>query len=342
MTWDPEADALSCGYCGTRTAVPRGEGTIVERTLEEVGTAARGFGIETRTSACTRCGARTAFAGREVSTACAFCGAAAVLEPESLRNALRPESVLPLDVSEAQVRAAFARWTRGLWFRPDSLRRASIGLARGIYVPAWTFDCNVHSAWSADAGWYYTVMEPRPVFVRGKMQVRMVPVQKVRWEPAFGQRRDVFDDLIVHASKGLPPKLAAELGRFDTKQLVPYKPDYLAGWGAEEYAVDLESGWRAGLEAVKERQRARCAGDVPGDTQRNLAVRNTVTDVRWKLALLPVWSLTYQHGGKPFAVLVHGQTGKVVGDAPWSVWKILFLVAGLALGLVLVLALLAL
>ena len=29
LTWDPEADQLACDYCGTKTPVPRGEGTIV-------------------------------------------------------------------------------------------------------------------------------------------------------------------------------------------------------------------------------------------------------------------------------------------------------------------------
>jgi len=37
---------------------------------------------------------------------------------------------------------------------------------------------------------------------------------------------------------------------------------------------------------------------------------------------LPMWSLTYRFGGKNYAVLIHGQTGKVVGEAPLSWLKI--------------------
>jgi hypothetical protein len=323
-------------------AVPRAEGTILERTLEEAGSAARGFGVATRAARCTSCGATTDFTGQEVSATCAFCGAAAVLEESSYRNALRPESLIPLDVGRAQVEGAFRRWTAGLWLRPDALKRARIDGALGVYVPAWTFDCGVHSQWSADSGTYYTVMEPRPVMVNGRLQVRMVPVQKVRWEPAWGERDDAYDDLLVHASKGLPPELAAELGRFDTRQLVPYRPEYLAGWAAEEYALDLEGGWQAALRRVEETQRARCSADVPGDTQRNLRVRNVVSGVRWKLVLLPVWSLTYRHAGQTYAVLVHGQSGRVVGRAPYSWVKILLLALGILAALALVLALLSL
>ncbi len=342
MVWDPESDALSCGYCQHRMPVPRAEGTIVERTLEEVGTAARGFGVATRAAVCTRCGAKTDFVGQDVTMSCVFCGAPTVLEETSYRNALRPESLIPLDIGRGQIDAAFQRWTSTLWFRPNELRRARVDDARGLYVPAWSFDSRVHSAWSADAGYYYTVMEPRPVMVNGKMTVRMVPVQKVRWEPAFGERRDVFDDLLVHASKGLSTKLAVELGKFETKALVPYRPEYLSGWGAEEYALDLEGGWRAGLQKMEATQTQRCSGDVPGDTQRDLRVQNTVSDVRWKLVLLPVWSLTYRHGGKTFAVLIHGQSGRVVGDAPYSWLKIAALVVGIMLGVLFILALMSL
>ncbi len=140
--------------------------------------------------------------------------------------------------------------------------------------------------------------------------------------------------MLVHASRGLSTELAAKLGAWDMSALVRYRPEYLAGWRAEEYSVDLEQGWTQALSTIETEERRRCSGDVPGDTQRNLRVHNTVQDVRWKHILLPMWSLTYRFGAKNYAVLIHGQTGKVVGDAPLSWLKI----AGFVL---LVLALLA-
>jgi hypothetical protein len=169
------------------------------------------------------------------------------------------------------------------------------------------------------------------VLVNGRPTVRMQQVQKVRWEPAWGQRDDVYDDLLVHASKGLPEKLADELGRFDTRALVPYRPEYLAGWRAEEYAIDLDAGFRGAQARIEATQGERCGGDVPGDTQRALRVANRLADVRWKHVLLPIWSLTYDFGGKSYAVLVHGQSGKVAGEAPYSWIKIALLVVGIVL-----------
>ena len=38
--------------------------------------------------------------------------------------------------------------------------------------------------------------------------------------------------------------------------------------------------------------------------------------------LLPVWIAAYRYHGKAFQFLVNGQTGEVVGKAPWSIVKI--------------------
>jgi hypothetical protein len=68
-------------------------------------------------------------------------------------------------------------------------------------------------------------------------------------------------------------------------------------------------------------------------------VRNVIRDVRWKHILLPLWTLTYAFGGKNYTVLIHGQTGRVQGEAPLSWVKILMavlLVAAVVLGIVLV------
>ncbi len=337
MSWDPEADALACAYCGQRVQVPRGEGTILERPLDEAGEAARGLGLEVRVARCGNCGARVGYDRSATAEVCVYCGSANVLAQEANRNAIRPESLVPLDLGRKEVEERFQKWLRRLWFRSNELKKTRDFHAVGIYVPFWTFDCRVHSAWSADSGTYYTVMVPQTVIVNGKPQVRMVPVTKIRWWPSWGKRDDVYDDHLVNAS-GLAPDLVAELGHFEAKGLVPYKPEYLAGWRAEEYQLDLAGAWKAAEQAIVASQRARCAGDVPGDTHRNLRVQNRIEDVRWKHVLLPLWSLQYRFRGKTYTVLVHGQTGRVAGRAPLSWAKVLLLVLAIVLAALVALA----
>ena len=153
--------------------------------------------------------------------------------------------------------------------------------------------------------------------------------QRIRWEPAWGERHDAYDDVLVHASRGLSRELAAKLGTWDMQALVRYRPEYLAGWRAEEYSVDLEQGWTQALTTIEAEEQRRCSGDVPGDTQRDLRVHNTVQDIRWKHILLPMWVSAYLYGGRTYKFAVNGQTGEVQGESPKSGWKIFFLVCGI-------------
>jgi DNA-directed RNA polymerase subunit RPC12/RpoP len=302
MSWDPDADALGCAYCGNRIQVPRDEGTVVvERALEEAGEAARGFGVELRVARCNTCGASVSFDESTVADRCVYCGSPSVLIQEASRNAIRPESLVPLDVGRSTAEQSFRRWIRAGWFRPRKLAAVGRVEAVGVYIPFWTFDCRVHSDWSADAGHYYWVTETYTTIENGRPVTKTRQVRKVRWVPAWGSRDDTYDDILINASRGVHAGL---LGRL----------------------VDLDTGWETAKGIVTETQMRRCAGDVPGDTQRNLRVKNTLSDARWKHILLPLWTLQYRFGQKTYTVLIHGQTGRLVGQAPVSWVKILLLV----------------
>jgi len=335
LRWDPEPDALACEHCEHTRAVPRADGAIVERPLSAAGDAARGLGLELRVSVCDDCGARVSFDRADTSVTCVYCGSASVLETSANRNALRPESLIPLDVGRAAVQAEFQRWLGRLWFRPSALKRARSQNVAGVYVPFWTFDAEVHSDWSADAGFYYYVPVTRTHTVNGKRVTTTHMERRTRWEPAWGDRDDTYDDVLVPAGGGVPDELLTELGAFDMTALVPYRAEYLAGWRAEEYQLDLTDAWLRGRDQIVREQERRCSGDVPGDTQRNLHVDNRFGEPRWKHVLLPVWSLNYRFKERVFQVLVHGQSGRVVGEAPLSWVKIaaaVLLGAGAVLG----------
>ena len=61
---------------------------------------------------------------------------------------------------------------------------------------------------------------------------------------------------------------------------------------------------------------------MPGDTQRSLRVDNTFQRLTFKHVLLPVWIAAYRYNNQVYRFLVNGQTGEVVGKAPWSWIKI--------------------
>lgn len=336
MSFDPQAGKLACPYCGAKQSAAA-EGAIVEHDffagLEH---SERGLGLATRTIRCKTCDAEVLFDAQVTATRCTFCGSPAVIEQES-DQPIRPESLVPFAHDRAAAEAAYKTWLGKLWFRPSDLRgRAALEDIAGVYVPFWTYDCDVHSDWTAEAGYYYYTTETYTTVENGQEVTREREVQHVRWEPAAGARDDSYDDLLVCGSRGLPSELVGKLHTFDTTALVAYSPAYLAGFRAEKYAVDLREGWQSAQNEVEQEQHRRCAGDVPGDTQRALSVSSTVSNVTFKHVLLPLWIAAYRYRDKVYRFIVNGQTGEVQGTAPWSVVKIaLFVLALIAVGLVL-------
>jgi ribosomal protein S27E len=326
MTYDAATRAMACAFCGASVAIG-GQGerrSIVEHDLEKgLATAARGYGVEVRRSRCQGCGAVVSFGSEQTATRCDFCDAPTVLAEASLRQVLRPESLVPFAIDREAARQAFGGWLGKLWFRPGDLRKlAAVTEAHGVYVPYWTFDCQVDSSWTADSGTYYWVTQRYTVRVNGRSETRTRRVRKIRWRPAWGERCDHHDDVLVCASRGLPAELAARLDTFDTRQLVPWQPAYLAGWKAEEYAVELNDGWTIARGRIEDVQERRCAGDVPGDTHRFLRVNSRFSAQTYKHVLLPVWVAAYRYRDRVYQFLVNGQTGEVEGKAPWSLAKI--------------------
>ncbi len=327
MTWDAGAGKLRCAACGgTRSVEDRA--VIPEYDLEHglARSKRRGrLGAGTQQLKCQECGAVVEFPEGLTATHCSFCDSPQVLPSDARSDLLVPESLVPFAVGREQAVAAFQAWLGKLWFRPSDLgAKASVSDLRGVYVPYWTFDTEVSSRWTADAGYHYYTQEST-TDSQGKTQTRRV--QHTRWEPASGWREDRYEDFLICASKGLPDGLAQKVSDFDTGALVGYAPEYLQGFSAESYAVDLNAGWERARREIGHAQEARCRGDVPGDTNRNLSANHRFSDTTFKHVLLPVWIAAFRYHDEVFRFLVNGQSGKVSGEAPRSWLKILLLVA---------------
>ena len=202
-------------------------------------------------------------------------------------------------------------WLGGLWFAPNGLKEyARKGRKMdGIYVPYWTYDADTKSQYRGERGTVYYVTET--VMRDGKPEQRRV--QKIRWRPVTGRVARWFDDILVLASKALPKKYTDALKPWDLSALEPYNPEFLAGFQAEGYTVELTEGYeeaRAHMDAVIRRD---VAFDIGGDRQRIHGVQTAVSDVTFKHILLPVWLAAYKYRGKSYRFVVNGQTGRVSG-----------------------------
>ena len=232
-----------------------------------------------------------------------------------MKDAFRPESLLALKVSESQARDRIREWYGSRWLAPNKLRSIALtDTVKGIYLAYWTFDANAYAAWTAESGTYYYVNQ-------GNKRSR-----RVRWTPASGETSHFFDDQLVPASRGVNSEWLRAIEPFPTDALIPYDAGYLAGWTVERYQIDLVAAATTSKARMESRLRELCAAQIPGDTYRNLNVRATFSEQRFKHILVPVWLLTYVYGAKTYQVVINGVTGAVAGGRPWSWIKITLLI----------------
>jgi hypothetical protein len=337
MDFDAEQGTLACAYCGHTASVPVTEEAIKEYDLDQAlhemvdAPHETGYGQDKRSLKCESCGAVNTVDASLISTECAFCGSNQVVAQEQVARVVKPESLLPFQVDQRQAVKLFREWLGRGFFRPNPVRQIAKDAEaklQGVYLPFWTFDAYTSSWWRAEAGYYYTVQEQYwTTDDQGKRVQRTRDVQKTRWQPASGALTLHFDDVLVPATTSVERGMVERIYPFDTGALLPYEPDFLSGWGAEAYTVDLRGGWSTGQSIIESEVRQACAAEVPGDTHRNLQVRTAFSNLKYKHVLFPVWIASYRYKDKVYHFLVNGQTGEVQGQAPISWIKVALVVA---------------
>jgi ribosomal protein S27E len=324
LRFDPGQNQLICDHCGNTEAIEVGlwradslkeidfrsavAGDIPEVEIEE-----------TRVVSCPNCGAQTEFNETVHAAECPFC-ATPVVTDTGLHRHIKPKGLLPFGLDERAARAKMTDWLGSLWFAPNGLQdyaRKGRQLS-GIYVPYWTFDADTKSQYSGQRGTHY--YETRTVTRKGKTE--QVRVQKTRWHGVQGRVARFFNDVLVLGSQSLPKKYTDALEPWDLSAMEPYQPQYLAGFRAEGYQVELADAFKEARVHVDAIIRRDVKHDIGGDEQRVGSVDTAIGTLTFKHVLLPVWMAAYKYRGRTFRFVVNGRTGRVQGERPYSKIKI--------------------
>ncbi len=331
MRFDPSGGALMCDHCGQTADVTETHRAAI-RELEfddglNLDLADRDT-QELQIVKCANCAAQFEFAQDSFSEECPFCATPVVVDAGIVR-AIRPKGVLPFSVAEQDARAAMRDWFGRLWFAPRGLQQFARKGRRlqGVYMPYWTFDADTQSNYSGERG---TVYYDTTTVMRDGRHVQK-RVQKIRWRPKSGTIARWFDDVLVLASKSLPKSFTDGLVPWDLERLEPYLPEFVAGFRAEGYTIELQDGFAIAREHMDRVIRRAVKFDISGDRQRIHSLSTHVSDVTFKHILLPVWMAAYKYRGRTFRCVVNGRTGRVQGERPWSGGKIALAIIAVAL-----------
>lgn len=187
---------------------------------------------------------------------------------------------------------------------------------KGIYLPYWTFDAQTDSTYKGEYG-----IDETKTGSDGKSET------VTKWHPVRGSYQESFDDELVCGSTNHNQSMLQGLEPYQTAENKTYKPEYVAGFGAERYSIGIKEAWEMAKENIKYKIKGNIENKIrkekDADHVRNLKVDSRFSKLTYKYLLLPVWLSSYKYKEKIYQFMVNGQTGKVSGKTPLSIPKII-------------------
>ena len=142
------------------------------------------------------------------------------------------------------------------------------------------------------------------------------------WTTVDGVVHVSFDDVIVPATKALPENILNDLSWWDLNKLVPYNPEFLAGFITDLYTIDFRKGLATAKSKMQDKIESKVKADIGGDKQRIKSMDTAYNNVMFKLILLPLWISVLRYKGKAYQFVVNGRTGEVTGEYPLDKLKV--------------------
>jgi DNA-directed RNA polymerase subunit RPC12/RpoP len=374
LSFAPGTETLKCPYCGTGNDIPKTDDAVEELALEDwLKQLEQAHETHQQEQVkCQNCGGEQTLAANLFASACTFCGSP-ITSKSYAQRLIKPKALVPFKVTKLQAQDKWRAWIRGLWLAPSALKNFAQGDGgiKGIYIPYWTFDAQTYTNYAGQRGDDYTEN-----YETTNDKGDRVTESRTRtdWTNVSGNVSFFHDDVLVPASNSfadaagkyagrgadvaqaqkvaravggaalggavgaLSNKLAGGFRTWNTKELVPYQEEYIAGFQAEAYQIGLKDAFVGGKKQIDNRVEELVCADIGGDHQRITSVNTQYSHLTFKHILLPMWVSAYLFSGKIYRFLVNGQTGEVVGESPKSGWKIFFLVCGILLVLFIFLA----
>jgi DNA-directed RNA polymerase subunit RPC12/RpoP len=327
VKFSAEDHLLRCDSCGTELPVPEGaRAEVTEQVLDFVLPTTRGhrWAEAQHRLLCERCGAENLLPVGQTAGECAYCGSRQLIESTESRELVDPNAIGPARLGEEQAVKRFKAWLGKDWFAPDDLKKlARASALRPAYYPFWTFDGTLQMEWTCE--------------------VNEGSHDNPHWVRRNGVEFEMFDDVLVPGMKALKAEDLTRVEPFPIKEAVEFTPEYLAGWTAMTYDLPLADASLKAREIVARKMRRQLHNRVELLSEKRNVSGNGVSwsGLTFKHMLLPLWVGSYTYRGKTYRVLVNGQTGKVGGEKPRDMVKVVAVALSGLMSLVVLLFLLA-
>ncbi|MCM1289482.1 MAG: hypothetical protein NC132_02375 [Corallococcus sp.] len=334
LRYDPSTGRMKCNHCKSLVAFDK-DAIVAERSFEELYTEHRWKESDVASYRCQNCGAVSVAPRTTLATTCPYCNSPVIVQ-DATGTIVKPDTVIPFDVSAENAAAQLNRWRRKRFWAPGAFKKHTEAEAiKGVYVPVWTFDADTETEYSGRLGKIRT----RTVRRNGKTYSETY----TEWFRVSGIMPAVFDDIVIRANEHLTDAEFNVLLPFDQTRYMSFDDEYLAGYIADHYTLDPHEAFQMARAKMLANVRRRIVDYYNADVEGDLDLNLHITSRSFKYLLAPVYVATTKYKGKVYRQYVSGayrdrekKLCKVSGSAPKSKWKIalaVLLALGVAVGL---------
>ena len=315
LQFDSETQKLKCPYC---------EGTFDPESFDD----AKEFVVENSswddndliTYTCNSCAGVIMADKNTVASSCPYCNNPVVMSG-NVSGVLKPKKVLPFLLDKEEAKRKYKQHLKGKVLLPKAFKsEATIDEIKGIYVPYWIFDGK------ANASMWYDATQTRS-WDDGDYIMSETSHYKV-----YRSGSVKFSKVPVDASSKINDDIAQSIEPFDYNDAKDFSVNYLAGYYADKYDVDVEESKQIANNRIANSTSSLFASTTSMyDTCVPTSSRIQIGDGNQEYVMYPVWLLNVKYKGKFHTFAMNGQTGKFVGDLPEEKGKLAILSIGIFL-----------
>ena len=310
LNFDPSSQKLLCKSCQSTYDILESNKFVLHPFDMSSKTTEDTIDENSIKSHCSSCGA--VFSGKNlaISSVCSYCGAPLVLD----YDAFGIDACIPFAFDRTTAKQKFKEGIKSKWFLPRKFKKEPPeNEIESVYIPAYL--CNVKTQ-NEYSGEIYN--ESRNSDGSTNRSYR-----KIKGNLGF-----LHENIVTECSSQITQTTLNEINPFDVNGAKKFSPDYLMGYSTEFYNRNLEQ-CKQNIKAVASSDiRERILKNYNYDGVNYLNIHTDFFDCTYSKIILPTYKVKYTYAGKEYSTFMNGQTGKVGGNLPRSIGKILLSIAG--------------
>lgn len=325
--FDIKLQKWRCDYCESTFEKEELESSLASDETIETEEGADNDSAQLNEYRCTACGAEILTEGNTAATFCIYCQNPSVIKSR-FEGKFKPRYLIPFKITMADAKKMYLQWIKKRIFAPSEFRiKGKVEKIRGLYAPYWLFNCHA-------AG--YIEGEGRNSSSHTSGNYRITETKHY-----YIKRSGVsdYDKVPVDGSENLPDEIMQGIEPFNYNEICDFSMQYMSGYLAEKYDVDSEKAKGALYPRVQGFLRKTLEGSGARYGSTTISTTNVnLSDIKVAYAMFPIYILTNIYKGKKHRLMINGQTGKIYGEAPFSVMRCLVFTVVLFVSLGLIIA----